>query len=68
MNTELGHIAVRKAAKRGHTTYGLAGSSQLLAAVDRGWLRRDRRYTDARYTLTPDGKAVALAHGWLQEP
>ena len=60
--TQLGLIATRKAARRGFTTYELAGTTQLLAAKAEGWLRRDKRYRDPTYKITPKGRKALVEH------
>lgn len=50
--------AVRKAAKRGYTTHGLARCTQLRCATYLGWLRRDKRAKAERYTVTRAGQAA----------
>ena len=59
---ELGIGAVRKAKARGYTTYELAGTTELLEAKRQGWLKRDKRYTEQRYKVTPEGLIALDRH------
>lgn len=54
---DLARRAVQIAVKRGYVTAGFAGCEALLAAKDRGWIRRDRRFCgEARFRSTPEGR------------
>lgn len=60
-NLDLALAATRKAIKRGWTDYGLAGCTALRAAIQLGFLRKDRRYKVPRYRPTPAGRRAVGA-------